>query len=370
MTGPLITDWSAVSPYGIGRAAFEEGFRSGRSTAVPLANEDWLTGERADDEACLVPGFVIKEVLGKKGTRAMDRVTGLVVTTVGRLLDTTGGPLPSEDPDEDTALVLGTTHGSAKSMVDITRDTLTDEKPYYINTAHIPNAIGNASAGLCAIWYGLKGPNATIAAGRNSGIATLNYGRRLLASGRARTVLCGAAEEYTTDRSWLEWHTRGADEASADTADTVLGEGCAMVQLRAPAADGRGDDDALAEVLGVTSGITGPDGVAAGLETVVGNALKRAGVGREEVWAVSASAPAGEAGRQERKALDTLFGDLDLLTLGQPGLIGDTGAATSSFQLVATLTAAQDSTRAAGRVAVLTSVDRDGALGAALLRMR
>ncbi|MFC0599926.1 beta-ketoacyl synthase N-terminal-like domain-containing protein [Streptomyces palmae] len=365
MTGPLITDWSAVSPYGIGRAAFEEGFRSGRTTSVPLENEDWLVGERADTEACLVPGFVIKEVLGKKGTRAMDRVTGLVVTTVGRLLDTTGGPLPSEDPDEDTALVLGTTHGSHKSMVDITRDTLTDEKPYYINTAHIPNAIGNASAGMCAIWYGLKGPNATIAAGRNSGIATLNYGRRLLATGRARTVLCGAAEEYTTDRSWLEWHTRGADETG-----TVLGEGCAMVQLRAPAADGRGDDDALAEVLGVSSGITGPDGVAAGLETVVGNALRRAGIGREEVWAVSASAPAGEAGRQELKALDALFGDLDPLTLGRPGQIGDTGAATSAFQVVATLTAAQDSARAAGRVAVLTSVDRDGALGCALLRMR
>ncbi|MFF8814018.1 beta-ketoacyl synthase N-terminal-like domain-containing protein [Streptomyces pactum] len=365
MTGPLITGWSAVSPYGIGREAFEEGFRSGRSTTVPLAGEDWLGEDRADTEACLVPGFVIKEVLGKKGTRAMDRVTGLVVTTVGKLLDTTGGPLPSEVTDADTALVLGTTHGSAKSMVDITRDTLTDEKPYYINTAHIPNAIGNASAGMCAIWYGLKGPNTTLAAGRCSGLYALNYGRRLLAAGRAKTVLCGAAEEYTTDRSWLEWHSRGADEAG-----TVLGEGCAMVSLRAASADGRGDDDALAEVVGVTAGVVGPDGVAASLETVVGNALRRAGISRDQLWAVSASAPAGEAGRAEMKALDALFGDLDLLTLGRPGLIGDTSAATSAFQLVATLTAAQDSARAAGRVAVITSVDRDGALGCALLRLR
>ncbi|MFD0652951.1 beta-ketoacyl synthase N-terminal-like domain-containing protein [Streptomyces malaysiensis subsp. malaysiensis] len=229
--GPVIAGWSAVSPYGIGRDAFVEGARSGRSTAT--ASEPG--GEPVPDErVCLARDLVIKEVLGRKGTRSMDRVTGLAVATVRELVT---GEEGAAESGADVALVLGTTTGSAQSMMDITRDTLIHEKPFYIDPSHIPNAIMNCPAGQCAIWYGLKGPNTTVAAGRSSGLIALNYARRLLASGRAMTVLCGAVEEYSPARAWLEWHTRGEDETGV-----VLGEGCAVLRLR-PAeavADGEG----------------------------------------------------------------------------------------------------------------------------------
>ncbi|GGW13162.1 3-oxoacyl-ACP synthase [Streptomyces capoamus] len=352
--GPVITGWSAVSPYGIGRDAFVTGSRTGACTETVLSGEQW---DGADTRAHLVPDFVIKDVLGRKGTRSMDRVTGLAVTAVRELLSEGGG---EPESGEGVGLVLGTTTGSAQSMMDITRDTLVHEKPFYIDPSHIPNAIMNCPAGQCAIWFGLKGPNTTVAAGRSSGLVALNYARRLFASGRARTVLCGAAEEYSSARSWLEWHTRRPDEG-----DTVLGEGCAVLRLRP--ADAVSEGEGMAEVLAVESGVAGPAGPADALATTVGRALRRAGVTTQDVWAVSASRPAGLLGQQEEAALDAVLGALPVRRPGQ--FLGDTAAATGALQLASVLTAAEEDPQARGRAALVTSVDRDGALACAVLRV-
>ena len=95
---PVITGWSAVSPFGIGRDAFIEGALSSPPTVTVLDSDTW-TGP--DEQACLVPDFVIKDVLGKKGTRSMDRVTGLAVTTVRELIaQTEGGAAAAADDGE------------------------------------------------------------------------------------------------------------------------------------------------------------------------------------------------------------------------------------------------------------------------------
>ncbi|MCP5877146.1 hypothetical protein NL390_32295, partial [Klebsiella pneumoniae] len=69
-----------------------------------------------------------------------------------------------------TALVLGTTTGSAESMMNFTRSSLEAEKPFYVDPALMPNAVMNCAAGQCAIWHQLKGPNTTIAGGRAAGL--------------------------------------------------------------------------------------------------------------------------------------------------------------------------------------------------------
>jgi 3-oxoacyl-[acyl-carrier-protein] synthase II len=357
--GPVITGWSAVSPYGIGRDAFVEGALSGRATVSALDAEQW-TGP--DELACLVPDFNVREVLGKKGTRSMDRVTGLAVTTVKELLREETGQDGPFTADEGAALVLGTTTGSAQSMMSLTRDTFVNEAPFYIDPSQFPNTVMNCAAGQCAIWYGLKGPNTTVAAGRASGLLALNYARRLLASGRAQTVLCGAVEEYSTARSWLEWHTRTADEGAS-----VLGEGCAV--LRVQPAESLPDGAGLAEVVSVTSAVVGKDGITGSLTECVRRALARAGLTPDDIWAVSPSAPAGLAGSHERDALDDVFSCDTPLRIPAPGPIGDTAAATAVFQIAALLSHAERDPQPAGRIALVTAVDRDGVLACALLRL-
>ena len=357
--GPVITGWSAVSPYGIGREAFLEGARTGRATVAKLDTEQWDGGP--DELACLVPGFSAREVLGKKGTRSMDRVTGLAVATVRELLRDELGEDGPYTADEGAALVLGTTTGSAQSMMDLTRDTWVNEKPFYIDPSQFPNTVMNCAAGQCAIWYGLKGPNTTVAAGRASGLLALNYARRLLNSGRATTVLCGAVEEYSTARSWLEWHTRRPDEGA-----TVLGEGCAVLRLDHPHTT---THTPLAELITVTSAVVGPHGITPSLTQLITNTLNRTGLTPNDIWALSPSTPAGTAGDHERHALNHVFHHHTPHRIPAPGPIGDTAAATATFQIITLLTHAHHNPAPPGRIALITAVDRDGVLACALLRL-
>ncbi|HWL86826.1 MAG TPA: hypothetical protein VNO21_13540, partial [Polyangiaceae bacterium] len=113
---PVITAWSAVSPFGIGRDALVNGLRLGQKRIERLDPAVWPA---PIEEACLVPDFNPRALLGQRGTRAMDRATALAVVATGRLLDDgAGGRLPGIG--EDAALVLGTSMGSVSSIMSFT----------------------------------------------------------------------------------------------------------------------------------------------------------------------------------------------------------------------------------------------------------
>lgn len=355
MTGATlaITDWSAVSPFGTGRDAFVKGVRQQVSTAVQLDPEQWGAPEGV---ACLVPDFDVRTVLGKKGTRSMNRVTGLAVAASGDLLASAGGLTV---PRERTGFVLGTTVGSAQSTIDLTRGSLTGERPYHVESGLIPYAVMNGTAGQCAIWYGLRGPNATLSAGRPGGLVALNYARRLLLSGRAEAVLCGAAEEFSDARAWIDHHSRDQGAAAP-----VLGEGCALFSLTTEP-----ERPPLAELLAVGSA-TFADGDRQGaVARCVRRALAAGGSEPSQVWVACPSGAAGAEGDGENAALTGLFG---ASRVGTPvaALIGETHAASASFELAALLSRAEDDPSCTGMTAVITSIDPGGTAAAAVLRLR
>lgn len=356
MSTLVVSGWSAVSPFGIGAAAFAEGI-AGEVPAPSLPGEDWGPVP-APGVHLLVPEFSAREALGKKGTRSMDRVSALAVTTVGDLLSS-GERHGAVATGERAALVLGTTTGSVKSMMDITRDTLIHEKPFYIDAARIPNAIMNSAAAQCAIWHELRGPNTTVAGGRVAPLFAMRYAMRLLEADRAGAVLCGGAEEFSAARAWLEHHGRTEPEPG------VLSEGCALFLLEHEASGA----EPMAEVLAVETGVHGTSDAEEMMLACLRRAFARAEVALEDTWAVS-SVPCGEnLGAAENAALAAMFGSLPVRRV--PGGVpwGDAGAVTAAFQLAAVLAEAERDPAAAGRVAVIAAMDRDGVLGCALLRM-
>ncbi|MFI0444565.1 beta-ketoacyl synthase N-terminal-like domain-containing protein [Actinomadura sp. 6N118] len=316
----MISAWSAISPFGLDRAAFAAGVQGGRRPAE-----------------CGVPGFDIREVLGRKGTRTMDRVTALAVAAAKPLVEGLG---------RETALVLGTNVSSVKSSMDFARDTLTEEKPFYVDAGRFPNAVLNCAAAQCAIWHTLKGPNATVSGGRATGLLALNYARRLHRSGRATgAVLCGATEELSEERSWLE----------LEDASSPLGEGCAMFLLER---DGPGQAEVLAVEFGVCADMSQAGGV---LRRCVDRAFASSGVGPETLWLVVGSGGEGEGDAED---LDGLAAKRLCVT----DLIGDTFAASSAFGIAAVLALAEAERR--DGTALVTAVDRDGVVGCALLGLR
>jgi 3-oxoacyl-[acyl-carrier-protein] synthase II len=342
-----LTGWSAVSPLGLGARTFSEGMRDG------------LTGVRSYDEpgpagmtrVATVPGFDIREVLGSKNTRSMDRATALAVATVGMLLE--GG---IEGDGRNVGLVLGTTTGSVQSMMDFTRDSLTEDKPFLVNPAKFPNTVMNCAAGQCAIWHGLRGPNTTIAGGHATGLAALNYAARLHHSGHAETVLCGAVEEFSPQRAWLECHARSEDGTAP-----VLGEGCAVFLMESPQTARQAGRAVLAELLAVDLRVYDAD-LSGGLTQSVRAGLAAARVAADEVWAV-----AGD--EASAAAIDEVFAAGSPRRIGVEEAIGDTGAASATMRLAAVLAAAGHDQDARGRAALVTSVDRDGLLGCTVLRL-
>lgn len=358
--GPVISAWAAVSPFGIGREAFRDGLLAGHGTAAPVSGpEDRAAGP--GEMACVVPGFEIREVLGKKGTRSMDRLTAVAVATVGQLVAHADAEAES---GPGRALVLGTTTGSAQSMMDFTRSSLTGDKPFFVDPARFPNTVMNCAAGQAAIWHQLKGPNVTIGGGRAAGLLALNYARRLQRTARARSVLCGGAEEYSPARAWLQRHSRADDEAGA-----VLGEGCAMLLVE-PAGPDCAERPGLAEVLAIEFGVfAGPGDVRTVLSSVLRRAFASAGADPAQLWAVAPGGVPGGLGVQEHAAIQDVLGDAAPRSIPCTALIGDTAAAAATFQLVSALAFAENEPSARARLALVTAVDRDGVVGCALLRI-
>ena len=349
MTGIVISAWSALSPFGHGRAAFADGVRRGVPVDAVSTVDDWATRH-----ARLVPAFDRIEQLGRKGTSSMDRTTALAVATVrGLQRDEDGSVLP----DPRTGVALGTTSGSARTQFEFTRDSLTRRKPYFVNPAQMPFALMNSAAAQCASWHGLTGPNSTIAAGRVAGPAVLRYAARLLRTGRATGVFAGAVEEHSGARELLE---RGAGNTA------VLGEGCALLFLQTTAA---GNRPALAEVVALDTRLAVDGEPRRALVECLRGAMATGGFTAADVWGHASSATDQELSEVEHEAAGEVLGQ-QVGTVVVPGqLIGDTGAASGVFGLVALLSLAEVDTSARGRLAVVTSVDRDGMVGCVVIRL-
>lgn len=348
----VITAWSAVSAFGVGAAPLRADYGAAAepvSTAVGV--DDW--------RAVLVPNFDIREELGRKGTRSLDRITGLTVTGVRGLLDEVGGR-ENVCAEDDIALVLGTDTGSIKSMMDFTRDSIVGDKPYHVDPSHFPNAVMNCPAGRSAIWYSLRGPNATVSAGRVAGLMALQYGSRLLRGGQADAVISGAAEECTLNRAWLERHIRGPQAAPVR-----LGEGCAVFLIEPAASAARGDRVALATVLSAEFAVT-PPGVDAvtGMAACITAAMAASGARFDElaVAAVSGGAEGVEAAALARIGVP----EESVLDVSKP--LGDTGAAAAGFAIAGILVEVGVGMRRAG-LSVVTAFDRDGGMGCVVMRV-
>ncbi|MFE2168025.1 beta-ketoacyl synthase N-terminal-like domain-containing protein [Streptomyces sp. NPDC059447] len=355
----VVSGWSAVSPFGVGRDSFRGGISAGR-TAIAAVDRETFPGPFA--EGAVIPDFSAAKYVGKKGTRTMDRVTAMAVTAVGALVEGFREDLTARS--EQTALVLGTGSGSVQSIMDFTRDALAGERPYHVDPARFPNTVMNRAAGQSAIWHGIKGPNTTVAGGSLTGLLALGYALRLHRGGHCSRVLVGAAEEYSTQRSWLEWHGRDEEER-----DTPLGEGSAVFLLETSEDAQAAGRTPLARI-----GATGfrafhaPDGARDALADCVRGALEKAGVPARDVRLVAPLGSGGPLVAQEEAAVADVLGEGgDPRWVRIRPLVGDTSAASAALQLAGVLAAAGERGLAPGEAALVTGIERDGLVGCAVL---
>ncbi|TGA92977.1 3-oxoacyl-ACP synthase [Streptomyces sp. MZ04] len=349
----VLSGWSAVTPYGVGRDALRDGVLSGRSAVAEQAADEFGGGVRA----AVVPGFKAADHLGRKGTRSMGRSIAFAVTAIDVLLRELG-PEVTEDP-ERIGLVLGVGQGNVQAAMDFTRGALTASRPYHVDALRFPDTFLNRAAGQSAIWHGLKGPNTTIAGGRLSALLAIGYAVRLCRGGHCRRLLVGATEEYSQARVLLVDAASGPGGTPAP-----LGEG-SVVALLESAADAAAAGRVPVATVPATHFRAAPDPTTGGdeLAACVRAALAKAGATADRIRLV---APLGEYAEQEEAGIRAVTGDFAPHWLRCRPLLGDAFAASAGLQLSAALAAGQYWPERED-LALITGIDRDGTVGCALL---
>lgn len=357
-----VTGWGVLSPVGTGADEFSAGLNG--AAADPADVRDLFGEPMPCPAAYAMPAFDVREHLGRKGTRHLDRSTALAVTTAGLALADADLTVGDDDRDE-VGVVLGTTLGSLRATAEFDRETLINERPYLVEPVLFPTAVMNCAASRCAIWYGLGGANSTIAGGQAAAVAVLRYGSRLVRRGRARVLLLGAVEELSAQRAWAEHHAYAQERNRlplGEAAVVLTAEDAAVVR-----AAGRHLD---AEILAVEAGHFPGAGRAAaeGLAGRIAAALEAAGCHPREVVAVAT----GERGVRrlddvEHAAVGTVLGP-DVRRLAVKRRTGECGSASGMLQIAAVLARHRADPSLDGAVSVVTTYAEDGGVGAVVLR--
>lgn len=365
MSAVVISGWNCISPYGLGKDAFLAGMAKGENLDNELGSLLPAEESAPSDRARVAASFDIASVLGKKGTRTFDRITGLSIATVDKLLN----DVFDESEHGSASVVLGSSQGSLRSISGFTRETLRYDRPDYVNPALFPNTVMNCAAGQTAIWHGCRGPNVTVSAGHLSGISALRFSVTALRQGYTNLVLAGAVEEFTGPNAWAN-HVISDQDARAHS---PFAEGCAMFTIESAAnahAKGRkayaeilytelttydadADDDAKSELLGRR----------------IDSALKRCGVSPEMVKVVCQSAFDGKLDLVERNALEHVsLHRSGIERIGLNDVVGNPVSAACAFQLAVLLARLADGDHPPGSCGLLTAIDGAGSLGMVLIR--
>ncbi len=360
-----ITGCGILSSIGVGFDEFTSGFsagRDGRTSITALYDEPMPA-----DTACVIPSFKASAFLGRKGTGSFDRITSLVVVACGLALKDSRLDVNDENRDR-VGITIGTSTGSAKSASDYTRETLVQERPYLVNPMLFPNTILNCPAAQAAIWYSLKGVNATISGGQLTSLMALRYGATVVRQGYADVLLVGAAEEFTAHAAW-GFHHAGL----LKNTDTLVGEGCVVFVVEEPASAAAAGRRPLAEILACEMGVYGELGHDAelprGLATCIQRALQRTGVAPDEVWAVAGCSTGNPMlDEAEAQGLALALHDLPPERINVKQQVGECYSAAGAFQLAALLSTFRTTPNGADRYGLVTSIGYTGAVGCALVK--
>jgi 3-oxoacyl-[acyl-carrier-protein] synthase II len=362
-----ITGWGVVSPIGIGVEAFTEGFQKKLSGLKPV--EKTLESMIPLKTACYIPKLEIEKFLGKKGTRSLDRTTKMAVVATRMALEDSG--ISDETERNRIGVVLGTSTGSIRSIVDFTQETLVQDRPYLVNPALFPNTVMNCAAGQCAIWHKLKGVNATISGGHLSGLLALRYADLTIRRGYADVLVTGCIEEFCEQSAWAYHNIQLAQPDST----LPFGEGCTMFIVESLKSAQVKNRKILAEILACEVDIYPAENgnmlkQAEGLARCIHRTLKSADVAPSDIWAVSkcrCGSPTLEQVQNEGLKI-ALANATPAHELVIGDLIGEVFSAAAGFQLAALLAQFQSSPDASDRYSLITHVASDGRVGCALIK--
>ncbi|MBZ5720406.1 MAG: beta-ketoacyl-[acyl-carrier-protein] synthase family protein [Acidobacteriia bacterium] len=323
----VITGMGAVSPNGVGNAAFSQGALAGRSGVRRISHFD--AAEIPVQIAGEVRGFDELAWVEKRERKHVSRVLPLALAAATEALQTAGFD-PSSLPLEEKrrfGVILGSGGGSQEFTEEQYR-LFFHQQYKSMSLFCVPTGVMGTLSSELSVRFGLRGASHVITTGCTSSTDAFGYSLRQIQSGRLDMVLSGGADapialgivkgfilmKILTD-SWNVSPERGSRPFSVDRDGFVLAEGAWMFVLEEyEHARARGAN-MLAEVRGYGSTCEAFHRVRlqeCGEEPAraIGLAMKEAGIGPADVHYVNLHGTSTQLNdRIETRALKLALGD-------------------------------------------------------------
>lgn len=234
-----ITGVGVITPVGIGKQAFWEALKEGRSGIGPITRFD--ASAFATKFAGEVNDFEVSEYLDHREIRRMDRFCHFAVAAAGMAIEDSGLDIGSIDATRAGAIVSSGIGGLA--TMEAQQKILVEQGPRRLSPFLVPMMIVNMAAGHISIRYGLKGVNECIVTACATGTHSIGQAFRSIKHGFSDVMIAGGTEAPITGlgvggfAAAKTLSTRNEDPQGASrpfdaTRDGfVMGEGCGIVVL-------------------------------------------------------------------------------------------------------------------------------------------
>ncbi len=325
-----------VSSIGNTANAFADAVLDGRCGIRTL---DGFPDPLRSPRAARVAGFDATTVVPPLKLRRVDEVGRIALGASQQALGAAGYPR-TDTGYPDVGLILGSATAGVHASAEYLKAYL-EHGGAAAPALLFSNTVGNAPASVCALEFGLRGPNATLTQKEASGLAAIVFGAHLVRRRKVGAVLTGGADvlewNYYRVHDWFEAMAEGAEAVARpfdqSRAGFIMGEGAFMFVLEDESRLRARGRSPLGYIRGAASAASSErmnqwpsDGAA--IARVMREALKRAAVDAADIAVVYASANGTMAlDRVESGAIRDVFGARDVLVTSLKGAVGESGAA-------------------------------------------
>ncbi len=346
----VVTGIGVLSPFGIGRAAFQQGLKEGRSGIGPITifnttNHRYQFGGEVTD-------FNPQQYFDRKDLRRMDRASQMTLVAAQEAVKDSGLDFSAETPVRCGAL-LGTTLGGMIFGEKYHR-LARQGRPRISLLLDFPI---HAAVDRLAITYNLQGPSMIFSTACASGTHSIGYGFDLISRGKADIMLAGGVDtmaEFThCGFGSLQTLIKTGDKIrpfDKNRCGFALGEGAAILILEAKEHAEKRAARTYCEIGGYGTGsdayhMTAPDKEGKGAAKAMSDALHRAARPPKSVDYINAHGTATKHNDlMETLAIKKVFGDhaYNLAVSSTKSMIGHTLGAAGSIEFAATVLAMKD----------------------------
>src|SRR3954453_15977703 len=245
-TGVAVSGIGGVSSFGTSADAFTRRLRAGESGIAPITS--FPTDTCRSHLAGRITDFDPARFVSPLKLRRVDAVGRIALGATRLALD--DADLRASANRAAVGIVLGSATAGVQARGEYL-ESLMRGGPAGAPALIFASTVGNAAASLCALEFGLRGPNTTVTHKEASALAAVAYATDLVLHGKAQAILCGGADDiygrYFLVHDWFgvlsprDDHPEGSRPFDVTRNGFVMGEGGFVLAIEdAPTCRARG----------------------------------------------------------------------------------------------------------------------------------